>query len=688
MKRRIIGMLLVVVMLTLSLASCGYSLKDDDMSKYAAFSEENKEAFLKALEKIIIEDGDFTTDADKRKDKVLDYIYQNTMTAIADADDKKTEGVPGLRDKMYYFYYVTADFDGTTAFFEVSNMKSASANIVLGLSDYDDEVKAAIASGFKGLDITDKVHTIDSSANTVAKEGDVAYVSYTYSYKVDKDGVQTDETKQVVNKKVVIAAPPAEGAAASTIESYFAGKKVATSLDKVTIGENSYTDIKIDWISSTDTPAFTFTNVTYTEEKLLDDTNSEERNLKDKLLTYYIFPSYYLVIPEYNTANLIDLGFGENLKVDTLYSLILGEDYANLDEKEDKAKIEERANLIKDLKTADGDTIDAFAEKLVKLYKDITDAETAKENAAEELKDAEQAVEDTKSKLNEESAKAEPDASKITALQEQLVKDNENLAKATESDQKAKEAYDTKKTEKDNYIKSFLAVTKGEETFDTIIERSYRELTYKSLQKTYNETIRMNLAKEVYYFITKNVTVSDKLPEKAVDMTYNSIMENYEYDFYEGTTSSDSSTTNYKKYKTFKAFFIAAVSEDYKTVTTYEDAKKAVRDAAEEYVKPLVQIYRIAEAFNLTVTDKEFKEYKKNPDNEFDYTSYSYGENSVLHAYQLDKILDYFVAFEETEPVKDANGYEFIQYKFTYEKMNEYVFGTPASEADNGTATE
>ncbi len=689
MKRRIIGMILVVVMLALSLVSCGYSLLDEDMSNYATFGDEEKTAFLKALEKVVIENGDFTTDAETRKNKVIDYIYQNVMSSVADTEDQKTEGVPGAYDKVYYFYYVTADFDGTTAVLEVANMKSANANIILGLSDYDDDkVKEGLAAGFSSLDFKDKIYKPLTTGK--AETGKFAYVSYTYSYKTTDDkGVETEKTGKVVNKMFVVGTAPAENEKAASIESYIAGKDVSKTLDKViitdaTLGDVSYSDIMVNWVANTNTESFSFSATPYTDSKVFTDTENQSRDVKGKELTYHVFPSYFIDTPDYNATNLIDLYYADAITVDNLYALVLGSDYANLDEEEDKDKIAERAELVKDIKTASGDSLEAFVTKLTALYKDIADATTAKENASKDVSDSTQTRDEAKTKLDTAKGEATPDAEKISELEGLLAKAEENLTKATEAQTKANTNYDSKQTEKNDYIKTLLAITKDSETFDSLLERRFREETYTSLQKAYNEEIRMNLAKEVYYFITENVKLGETLPEKAVEMTYESMMENYENDFYTGDYSDK--VSNYKQYKNFEAFLVKQVTDAYESVKTLDEAKAAVRKAAGEYVKPLVQLYRVAEAFDLKVTDAEFDDYKNDPESDYDYNVYTYGENSVLHAYQLDKLLDYFVEFEETEAVKDANGYEFIEYKF--KNIAAFEFGTPASETVKEESTE
>ncbi len=683
MKRRIIGMILVVVMLTLSLVSCGYSLKDDDMSKYATLSEEDKASLLKALENVVIEDGDFTTDPETRKNKVIDYIYKNIMATVADTA-QKTEGVPGAHDKVYYAYYTTADFDGTIATLEVANLKAPSSNLILGASEYDTKVLEQIAAKLATVDFKDNVYKSVTSGTVEA--GKYAYVSYSYSYKDTAAEGQPEKSGKVVNKVFVVGAAPAEGASATCIEDYITGKKIGSKLDKVTFKNSAgndvtYSDITVNWTSNV-VSDFTFTDTTYTESKTFTDTENVTRDVKDKVLTYHVFPVYYLVTPEYNATNLIDLYYKNELTVDALYAIILGSEYASLDEKEDAEKIEERAELLKDYKTSAGDSLDAFVGKLVDLYKDVEDADEARNNAS--TSEAQKTFDEANNKLNEEKNKENPDADEVNRLQEIYNKAEENLKKAEEAQAAAHKSYENKVAEKNEYIQSLLTVAVNNETVDAVIERRYREETYKILQKSYNETIRMNLAREVYHLITKYVKLTGTLPEKAVEMTYESLWENYETEFYTGSYSD--SVSNYKQYKTFDAFLIKQVTDDYKSVKTVAEAKAALKEGAAEYVKPLVQLYLVAEVFDLKVTDEEFKEYKKDPANQYDYNVYTYGENSVLHAYQLDKILDYFVEYEdnEDEPVKDANGYDVITY--TFKKIAKYEFGTPASEAKEDTA--
>ena len=681
MKKRIIGLILVVAMLTLSLVSCGYSFAKDDLSAYATFSAENKAAFEEALKKLIIEDGDFTTDSATRENKVLDNIYA-TLANSADKTDKKTTGVPGARDLVYYCYYVTADFDGVEAVLFASNMNTSNAvNVQLGTSDLD-KVADAVATALKTFDFTDKAYSTETTGT--ASEGAVVYVSYTYSYKVTgSDGVEKEESGKYVNDRIVVAAAPAEGQTATSLASYLCGKEVNKSLDKVTIteegkGEVSYSGIKINWVSKGE-EVTSFTDVTYADEdKNVTDTNDKSRNLKGKELTYHIYPAHFVSVPEFNATNLVDTILGKDIEIEIICQLLFGEEYAGLDanNKDDAAKIAERIELLKPYVTKDGEkdvTLTALIENIAKLQKEVTEATEAldtKETAVTEATSARDKAKDAVDKAGDAATNAQKDS---------LTKAEANLTTATKARDDAQALLDSKTAEKDAKIATLLGITvDGVATSDRLV-KGYKISTYNYLQRTYNNEIKMNLATEIYYFLTKNIAVSGT-PDEAVKMTYDQMIENYEYEFYKEDYDTSKKISNYKQYKgSFKKFLIAAVTSDIKTVTTYDEAVAAIKEKAAEYVKPIVQIYVAAKDYGVVVTDKEFKEYKKNPDNNYSYNEYSYGENSVRYAHQFDKLMNYFLEYEEKTADADANGYKVVT--FEYKKIGAYEFGDPASEA-------
>lgn len=681
MKKRIIGLILVVAMLTLSLVSCGYSFAKDDLTAYATFSAENKAAFEEALKKIIIEDGDFTADPAKRESKVLDNIYA-ALANSADKADKKTTGVPGVRDLVYYCYYVTADFDGTEAVLYASNMNQSNAvSVQLGATDLE-KVADAVATALASFDFTDKAYSSDTTGT--ASEGAVVYVTYTYSYKVTgDDGVEKEESGTRTNDRIVIAAAPAEGATAASLASYLCGKEVNKALDKTTIteegkGEVSYSGIKINWVAKGE-EVTSFNDVTFADEdKNVTDTTGKSRNLKGKELTYHIYPTHFISVPEFNATNLVDTILGEEIDADIIYQLLFGEEYAGLDadNKDDEAKIAERNELVKPYITKDGEkdvTLAALVETIAKLQKEVKEAEDALANKEKDVTEATTARDKAKDAVDK-AGDAVTDAQK-----DSLTKAETNLTNATKARDDAKTLRDTKVADKDTKIATLLGITvDGVATSDKLV-KGYKITTYNYLQKNYNNEIKMNLAAEIYFFLTKNIAVSGT-PDEAVKMTYEQMMENYEYEFYKEDYDSSKKISNYKQYKgSFKKFLVAAVTSDIKSVKTYDEAIAAIKEKAAEYVKPVVQIYVAAKDYGVVVTDKEFKEYKKNPDNNYSYNEYSYGENSVLYAYQFDKLMNYFLEYDEKTADADANGYEVVT--FEYKKIGAYEFGDPASEA-------
>ena len=683
MKKRITGLILVLVMLTLSLVGCGYSFAKDDLTAYATFSK--KAEFENALKEIIIENGEFTTDADTRKAQVWDNIYASLANS-ADKEDKKTTGTPKVRDLAYYAYYATADFDGVTAVLFANYMNTSSAvSVQVGLSTYgEDEVSGIVAEKLGAYNFGNGVYK--SNLTGTAKEGDKVFVGYKESYTVEVDGVATEKTVTHTNELMTVGAPVAADAVAANLESYLAGKSVGVTIPKVTIavegkGEVTYDSIKIAFVAE-GVQVTEFKDVTYTEEKKVNDTTGTERDLNGKELTYHIYPVHYISVPEYNATNIIEVMFGENLSADGIYEIIFGEEFAGLDEKEDKDKIAERAELLANYKTADGKTIENLVATIIELYTDIENAEKALEEADKNVSDAESNIISLKAELTAAQNPGEGqevNSDKVAAIEDDIEKAENTLETAKGKQTEAQTLVDTKKTEKANTVQALIGITAKDKTLGKELEDGYEVMTYDYLQENYNEEIRMNLAKEIYYFMNEYVEVTG-VPEDAVDATYERLIENYEYNFYEGK-ASDNKTTNYKKYDgSFKKYLVAAVTTDIKTVETYDEALAAIREKAEEYVKPIVMIYVVSKAYDVVATDKEFEEYTKDTDNNYSYNEYYYGENSVRYAFQFDKLMNYFLAFEEVESEPTAEGYVFVEYKYTNEMFGGYKFGEPASE--------
>jgi len=169
----------------------------------------------------------------------------------------------------------------------------------------------------------------------------------------------------------------------------------------------------------------------------------------------------------------------------------------------------------------------------------------------------------------------------------------------------------------------------------------------------------MNLA-EAVYALFNDVTVNS-LPEKAVDESYNRLIENFEYDFYNGTDEASKQSYYSINGGDFKEFLKAKITETRVQTTDYEMALREVRKMAEEYVKPIVIIYAISEAYGIVATEEEYEEYMESEDSNYESKVFNYGENSVRYAYQFDKLMNYILEYEEL----DNGSYSYKKVVFT-----------------------
>ncbi len=684
MKKRIIAMFLVVVMSVLTLASCGYNFAKEDLSAYATFTEEQRKAFEDAIMKVIIEDGEFEDDPTVRLNKVLDNIYASLASKV-DEDDKKTEGTAGVHDMIYYCYYVTATFDEKEVVLFASNMKTDSAGKVqMGMLEAEGLEEALIAA-LAGFDFTDKAYKTETSGTVEA--GDVVYVSYTYSYTETVDGVEKDKSVTFTNRRVVV------GEDAATFEGYLKGQTVGASISdfKLTdseLGEVSYSGTKVNFIARGD-EFTTVKDVTFDESKSVKDVEGVSRELKDKELTYHIFPVHYVPVEEFSAQSLINTIFADSITYDAVCSVLFGEDFADFDDakKEELVKkyvtkndmgedvsLEDFVVSLKDLQKAykdDVSALDKAKEALEKKQSEKDAAQDKYDTAKKELDDAGEAATEAQKKAEADAKKAlEVATTAVTAAEKDVTDAEGDLKKST--------------LDRDNAVNKLLAVEGASDAF----VRGYKISTYNYLQEKHNETIRMNIAKEVYYFLTKNVEVKGT-PEKAVKETYDQLIDNYKYKFYnESSSSGAEQVSNYKKYNgSFKNYLIAAVTTDIKTVKTYDEALAAVMEHAKTFVEPIVRIYAVSKAYGVILTDDQIKALKEEEDSNYSYYEYNYGENSVLHAYQFDALMDMLVSFEEEKSEPDENGFVKITYKYNG-KVTSYEIGDPVSEAEEDEEEE
>ena len=631
MKKRILSLLLVVVMLTLTLASCAYSYSKDDMSKY---TKVDFDAFKKALmgqvagDEIKVVDGDYTTNSETNKAETLEKIYKDFGTLV-DADKKITEGAIALYDVLYYAYYITASFDvkegETTVTKDVilhsSFMKEASANKVqLGVDPTDSlsatkplmtkELAAAITEAIKDKDIKDFIYSTDATEGAKLELNAEVYVSYT-SEKGDKKTTVTYE-------KITLGDDDFSAKIISEC------KKVGTKAN-FELGEGdakvSYKNVVVECVIKDDDHKLGEFKITdYDDSVSLSDvygTSYELKNAKDGI-TVHVFPVYFLETPEFNAKTVLDLVYGAGLTVESL-------------------------EVFKDesFKTADGKKLGDLIKELATLCKDRDDAEKKFDDAVKAYDDAKKAVDKA--------------GDKATSLEK------DKLTNATT----AKTEAETKFNEAQKKVDDKITVIVGIEGVEAKIIEDYTEANSKYLKGVYDTEIYEKVAKEVWELINKYVTVNSR-PEKAVKESEKTMIETYKSTFYTGT-KSEKEGSYYKVYGgDFKAYLIETLAKG----KTYNDALAVIRTEAEEHVDTMLKIHTIAELYNCKLSgDKAFKEaYNLLPITNPYYEMYlyyygietnkwlsyeeavqSYGEDSVRTTIQFNQIMYNILELDRNE---------------------------------------
>ena len=635
MKKRIISLMLVIVMAALALVSCGFSYENDDLSGYASF---DKDTFLAELLELEIEEGDFSGDEETRASKVLDSVY-STLSALVDTDAKITEGAVGSRDLLYYCYYATAVFgEGdaakTVVVFASKMNGSSPTKLQLGTTGAEG-VDKAIGDAIADIaDIKDYVYKTDSSAERVLAYGDKVYVSYNYQYTATED-----DGTEVVKKGSVAYAELTLTENTSKLIDQFIGKKVGAKLDEFKTDDESradevtYTNATVHWVVEGGTP-IVFTDTTYTATKSEKDTDGESRDLKDKELTYYVYPVYSLKVPEITAKNIFD-ALAKNVNAVELESFENEEDkYTDKDGKEYTYK--------------------ELLDKLSDLYKTVADEEKAVEDAEKAVEEKQKAYDKAKKALDD-AGDAATEAQKTAEKNAKtaLDKANETLTKEEGELKAAKEAVDAQ-------VDVIFGLKEG--MADAIVA-DYKAYTYERLEAAYDNENKMALAAVIWEKLQAKATVT-KLPEDMVKKAYDRLLENYEYSFNEEDYDSSSKTSNYAQYNgSFESFLIATTKAD-----NYEGALAEVRKDAEEYVKPILQLYTAVRAIgeDVVVTDAEFDAYKKD-NSTYDYYVEYYGEHSMRYAYQFDCLMNYLLETEKVEEgEKHGKDFKYKRVDFTF----------------------
>lgn len=665
MKKRIISFILVIVLSVLALASCAYSYENDNMANYVDF---NKEAFLDAIASLEIEDADFGTDEDVRNNKVIDAIF-TTLVGKADTDNKITEGTPKKYSTYYYCYYATfVNDENETVTVYASSMKQSSAvKLQLGMSSLEG-LSLKIADAVKDFELVQDF-AYDTDTTSTTKKDDIVVVTYTRKAEGDENSVTY--TNQII--ELTEDAPAEDGT--QTFLNQLVGLTAGSStgkafegIDEVVDGETvkvDYSSVKVNWIVKSDLANHLEVKYTPTEETKVNDVAGNEVDLKDKELTYYIYPVYYIDVISELTAEVI---------VDTIYgsSISAGTDANEDGDFDDEDDTKPSLDVFGDSGYKNGDeTINAIVEELAKLQATLEEKETALEDAIEDLEEKQAAVD----KAGDDATPEETDA--------------------LDAAKTAKNTAESEKTEADDAVKAqvekLLACTKSGDTstLEETIVKEYKQSRYDSLEATYKNSIKQNLAKAIYAIAKESITFkkddagNELLPSSEVNKAYKTILNNLKYDFYEGTYSSSSSETNYHYYtETKKTGFDGYLRAEYglKDDEAVSLAYDEMWAEARENVKEIVIVYTLVGACDgdVSVTNEDVEEFKKG----WKYYIYFYysgltdDASYYMPALQLDKVLNYFLEEKAEddyveEPDFDNNRVQYVRIEYTFKSAEE-----------------
>ena len=639
MKTRILSMILVVVMLTLSLVGCAYNYDRDDVLKYV---EIDVEAIKAALAEISVDDGSFGHDEAARQNKVVDAI--KASLASKSEDKGKTTGAVGKNDVVYYCFYAK---DAAGKIYSASSMVKSTADnckIQLSLSSNED-LDAAIDAAIAGKEVKFDVR----NSGDEVKAGDIVVVTYKKAVPDGTDDDGNKKTKEITYTNDIITLEAKTGENADSFAQHLVGRKVGTTYnadsDAYKLGEDTtYKEFTIKQaIESANVYTATYT---YDEETKLEAVGEADKiNVKGEPLTYYVFPVKYDAVLDYESS-----GYNASYILKTLIGTSMNA--GTLEEKNKKGKVVVEAAkgtlpLFTDNSYSfDGVLMHDLAVALVEALTELDEAKTAVTDAESDLSTAEEAYGKNDSTANKEA---------VTKAKEKLEIKKSALSGAEATLEKA--------------VNKLLSAKNAEgKTADAAVIEQYRQYRYDSLESSYKNEVKGNIAEALYDIAVKAITFKTdkdgnlKLPKKAVKDAYTRIRNAHEYDFYEGTISSDSSVTNYESYKgNIDAYLATTLSVE----ATKSAIKAELTKQAEEAVKQTLIVYAFKNACEQIFPDADFdvkkddiKEFK-NSINYLLLTYYS-GKNDVDECYyvpalQFDKVMDYVVEIDEENVNADAN---------------------------------
>ena len=304
------------------------------------------------------------------------------------------------------------------------------------------------------------------------------------------------------------------------------------------------------------------------------------------------------------------------------------------------------------------DATKAYAEvEAVKTAKAALDAATEELKAKEEAYNTAKAAYDAAKKAVEDAGDNATDEQKTALTNAETAKtDAENAktaattAKTNANSALTKAQNDTKKAKVEVLTRHLLSGTrtKDEATVNATddIVAAYTKDNYATLEAAHDKALTEAIGKEVWEIFEANVTVDlDHKDLKSTLKKYkDTLYEQYEYQYYKGTTNNAS---NYSQYDSVEEYIKAAIKKE--TGKTVLDVDKTLTEMAKDSLKDQLIVYAVAKALVDHDADANYATWIAENKDEWEAMykhSYEHGDSELSDEEIQEKFDEYYEAVE------------------------------------------
>lgn len=329
---------------------------------------------------------------------------------------------------------------------------------------------------------------------------------------------------------------------------------------------------------------------------------------------------------------------------------------------DDDAEITKEATLYEIVKAL----VDEYAKTASKDYTDVEAVKTAQaalDAAEEELKTKEEAYNTAKAaydaakKVVDDAGENATDEQKTALTNAETAKTEAENAKTEASKAKTnantaltKAQTDTKDANVEILTRHLLTATRTEDTTtvnatDDIVA-AYSKDIYADLESAHDEAITEAIGKEVWKIFEANVTVDlDHKDLKSTLKKYkDTLYEQYEYQYYKGSTNNAS---NYSQYDSVEEYIKAAIKKE--TGKTVLDVEKTLTEMAKDSLKDQLIVYAVAKALVDNDADADYATWIAENKDEWEAMykhSYEHDDSDLSADEIQEKFDEYYEAVE------------------------------------------